>query len=171
MEDVMNQAPEEDIEAVTEEEDNIGNIKISVDVVSTIAGIAAGEIDGVANMYSSLAGEIAEKFGAKKNPAKGVKVEMKEDGVVIDLYIVVDYGVKIPEMAWEIQESVKSNVETMTGLEVEKVNIHVEGVSFVKEKERLIAQETMQAIEEEVEQLPLEEQELEELPEQGSEGL
>lgn len=170
MEDIINHMPEEEIQAAAEEEENIGNIKISVDVVSTIAGIAAGEIAGVANMYSSLAGEIAEKFGAKKSPSKGVKVEMKEDGVLIDLYIVVDYGVKIPEIAWEIQESVKNNVETMTGLEVEKVNIHVEGVSFVKEKERLLAQETMQVIEEEVQQ-PMEEKEIEELPEPGSEGL
>lgn len=115
------------------EVEEIGNIKICVDVVSTIAGIAASEIKGVAGMYSSFANGIAEKFGAKKNQTKGVKVEMGEDAVTIDLYIVVKYGIKIPELAWEIQENVKTNVETMTGLNVEKVNIHIEGVSFEKE--------------------------------------
>lgn len=72
-------------------------------------------------------------LGAKKNPSKGVKVDMNEKSVTIDLYIVVDYGVRIPELSWEIQESVKNNVETMTGLDVLKVNIHIEGVSFAKE--------------------------------------
>lgn len=114
-------------------EENVGNVKISVDVVSTIAGIATTELDGVAGMYSSFAGGIAEKLGAKKNPTKGVKVDMNGEEVGIDLYIVVDYGVRIPELAWEIQENVKNNVETMTGLAVDKVNIHIEGVSFAKE--------------------------------------
>ena len=115
------------------EEEPIGNVKISVDVVSTIAGIATSEIEGVAGMYGTFAGGIAEMLGAKKNPSKGVKVDMNEKSVTIDLYIVVDYGVRIPELSWEIQESVKNNVETMTGLDVLKVNIHIEGVSFAKE--------------------------------------
>lgn len=115
------------------EEEPIGNVKISVDVVSTIAGIATSEIAGVAGMSGTLAGGIAEMLGAKKNPSKGVKVDMNEKTVTIDLYIVVDYGVRIPELSWEIQESVKNSVETMTGLEVLKVNIHIEGVSFAKE--------------------------------------
>ena len=116
-------------------DEEIGNIKISVEVVSTIAGIAASEIKGVAGMYSTFAGGIAERFGAKKNQSKGVKVEMSETSVLIDLYLVVEYGVRIPELAWEIQDSVKNNVETMTGLEVSKVNIHIEGVSFAKAEE------------------------------------
>lgn len=120
------------------EEEPIGNIKISVDVVSTIAGIATMEVDGVAGMYGSFAGGIAEMFGAKKNPAKGVKVDMNDVAATIDLYIVVDYGVRIPEISWEIQENVKNNVETMTGLDVQKVNIHIEGVNFDKENEEAI---------------------------------
>ena len=119
---------------VEEEETEIGNIKISVDVVATIAGIAASQTKGVAGMYSSFAGGIAEMLGAKKNPSKGVKVDMSEDSVKIDLYIVVEYGVRVPELAWEIQEGVKNSVETMTGLGVDKVNIHIEGVSFASEE-------------------------------------
>ncbi|MCI5605142.1 MAG: Asp23/Gls24 family envelope stress response protein [Clostridia bacterium] len=131
--ETVSEEPNAETEVEIPEEESVGNIKISVDVVSTIAGIATAELEGVAGMYSSFAGGIAEKFGAKKNPSKGVKVEMTEDTVAIDLYIVVDYGVRIPELAWEIQENVKNNVETMTGLSVEKVNIHIEGVSFEKE--------------------------------------
>lgn len=86
----------------------------------------------------TFAGGIAEMFGAKKNPSKGVKVDMNETTATIDLYIVVDYGVRIPELSWEIQENVKNSVETMTGLDVQKVNIHIEGVSFEKEKEEKI---------------------------------
>jgi uncharacterized alkaline shock family protein YloU len=133
--------PQAEIETEAEEE-SVGNIKISVDVVSTIAGIATTELEGVAGMYSSFAGGIVEKLGAKKNSSKGVKVEMTESTVAIDLYIVVEYGVRIPELAWEIQENVKNNVETMTGLSVEKVNIHIEGVSFAKETAELASVET-----------------------------
>lgn len=126
----------EEIEAeVVNEEEGVGNIKIAPEVVTTIAGIATNEIEGVAGMYSTIAGGIAEILGAKKNQSKGVKVEITDKNVVIDLYIIVDYGVRIPELAWEIQENVKNSVETMTGLNVDKVNIHIEGVSFAKSKQ------------------------------------
>ena len=138
--DVTEDVIEETTEQTTPspEEEPVGNIKISVDVVSTIAGIATNEVEGVAGMYGTFAGGIAEMLGAKKNPSKGVKVEMTDTNATIDLYIVVDYGVRIPELSWEIQENVKNNVETMTGLEVLKVNIHIEGVSFEKENEEKI---------------------------------
>lgn len=128
----------EETAETTPEEETTGNIKISVDVVATIAGIATNEIEGVAGMYGTFAGGIAEMLGAKKNPSKGVKVDINETNATIDLYIVVDYGVRIPELAWEIQENVKNNVETMTGLDVTKVNIHIEGVSFEKENQEKI---------------------------------
>ncbi len=121
----------------TEAGEEIGNIKISVDVIATIAGMAAGEIEGVNGLHSSFAGGIAEMLGAKKSSGKGVKVELNDNTAAIDLYIVVDYGVRIPELAWEIQENVKNHVETMTGMNVEKVNIHIEGVSFPKETEEV----------------------------------
>ena len=144
-----------------EQEEGLGNIKIAVDVVATIAGIAASGIEGVASMYSSIAGGIAEMLGAKKNPSKGIKVDMKDNSVVIDIYIVVDYGVKIPELAWEIQETVKNSVETMTGLTAEKINIHIEGVSFAKEKAKeeeeaaaAAAEEAAAAKEADIEEIP-----------------
>lgn len=120
---------------VTENGEVSGNVKISDEVIATIAGIATEEIKGVAGMYGSFTEGIAEKLGAKKSFSKGVKVEMLENAVIIDLDVIVEYGAKIPDISWEIQENVKNNIETMTGLLVEKVNIHVEGVSFEKQKE------------------------------------
>lgn len=111
---------------------DIGNIKISEEVVSVIAGIATSEVQGVAGMSGTLAGGIAEILG-KKNMSKGVKVEMTEDSVTIDLHIIIAYGARVPEVAWEIQEKVKKAVEGMTGLVVEKVNIDIEGVYIEKE--------------------------------------
>ncbi len=115
------------------QDDTIGNIKISVEVVSKIASIAATEIPGVSCMRSTFVNEVAQKLGAKKSGTQGVKVEITEDMASIDLYLVVDYGVKIPELAWNVQEKVKESVEAMTGLTVTAVNIHIEGINFEKE--------------------------------------
>lgn len=123
-----------DVPTENPEEEKVGNVQISVDVVASVAGIAASEIEGVAGMNGSFAGGIAEIFAGKKNPSKGVKVEVTEDTAVIDLFIIVDFGVRIPELAWQLQEHVKNGVETMTGLNVKAVNVHVDGVSFEKEK-------------------------------------
>lgn len=140
---------------------NKGNVKISTEVVATIAGIAANEINGVSGMCGNIAGGIAELLGSKKSPAKGVKVEITEESAVIDLYIVVEYGIRIPDLAWELQENVKASVESMTGLSVNKVNIHVDGVSFEKEKKSKKDENS----------IVIEELDLEDYPEEGSEGL
>ncbi len=121
-------AAETEYETV-EDDEALGTITVAMEVVSTIASMAVEEIKGVRSTYTSFAGGIAERLGSKKN-TKGVKIEMKDSSVCADLYIIVDYGIKIPELAWEIQENVKSNIETMTGLTVEKVNIHIEGIYF-----------------------------------------
>jgi uncharacterized alkaline shock family protein YloU len=83
-------------------------------------------------MSGGIADSITGILG-KKNPAKGVKVEVGEKETAIDLYIVVDYGVRIPDVSWQIQENVKKAVETMTGLSVVEVNIHIQGVNLEKE--------------------------------------
>lgn len=126
---------------IAEEEEPIGNIKISVDVVTTIAGIAASEIEGVSCMYTSFVDGVAQRLGARRT-SKGVKVDMSGNSVGIDLYIVVEYGVKIPELAWTIQENVKNNVESMTGLSVSGVNIHIEGISFGSDAAETTASES-----------------------------
>ena len=93
----------EEIVEIPLENEKSDTVKISPDVVATIAGVATTEIKGVAGMFTSFAGGIAEKLGAKKSPTKGIKVEIKEKSVIIDLYIVVEFGIRIPELAWEIQ--------------------------------------------------------------------
>jgi len=110
-----------------------GQIKIADEVVGIIAGLAATEVKGVAGMSGGIAGGIAEILG-RKNLNKGVKVEVGEKEAAIDLYIIVEYGAKIPEVAWEIQENVKNAVETMTGLNVIEVNINIQGVNIEKEQ-------------------------------------
>ncbi len=112
-ENTMNNNVIEEVAEIPAQEETIGNIKIAVDVIATIAGIATMEIQGVASMCTSFAGGIAEILGTKKSPTRGVKVEMTEAGTTIDVYIVVDYGVRIPELAWEVQENVKNSVESM----------------------------------------------------------
>lgn len=121
-------AKESEISASTDE--TMGNIKISVDVVSKIASIAASEIEGVSGMYSSFVEGVAQRLGSKKNASQGVRVDIADNSAEIDLYLVVMYGVKIPELAWNVQEKVKQSVEEMTGLTVEAVNIHIESIDF-----------------------------------------
>ncbi|HHX22488.1 MAG: Asp23/Gls24 family envelope stress response protein [Tepidanaerobacteraceae bacterium] len=113
------------------EYDNLdkGSIKIADDVVGIIAGLAAIEVEGVAGMSGGIVGGIAEMLG-RKNLSKGVKVEVGEKEAVVDLYMIVNYGVRIPEVAWNVQENVKKAIENMTGLNVVEVNIHIQGVSF-----------------------------------------
>ena len=119
--------------AVTQQaSDNYEKVTFADEVIAIIAGLAATEIPGVAAMSGGIAGGIVEKLG-KKNLSKGVKVEVGEKETAIDLFIIVDYGVRIPEIAWNIQENVKKAVENMTGLNVIEVNIHIQGVNFEKE--------------------------------------
>jgi len=108
---------------------DLGTVKVTDEVVAIIAGIAAMEVPGVAGMSGGIAGEIVEMLG-RKNLSKGVKVEVGEKQAAIDLYIIIDYGCRIPDVAWDIQERVKKSVETMTGLNVVEVNIHIQGVNF-----------------------------------------
>ena len=109
-----------------------GTVKISDEVVASIASVATYEVAGVCSLTGGIAGGIVELLGGKKNAAKGIKVEITEGEVNIDIHILVAYGFRIPEVAWEIQEKVKEKVEDMTGLLVTKVNIHVDGLNIEK---------------------------------------
>lgn len=109
--------------------ENNANIKIADDVIAVIAGAAASEVPGVASMAGGFAGGISEVFSGKKNFAKGIKVEAGEKETKIDVNIIVEYGVRIPDVAFEIQNRVKKAVEGMTGLKVLDVNVHVQGVN------------------------------------------
>ncbi len=111
----------------------LGVVRIADEVVSIIAGLAAADIKGVSSMSGGIGGGIAEVLG-RRNMSKGVKVEVGTEEAKIDIYIVVEYGERIPDVSWNIQESVKKAVETMTGLKVTHVNIHVQGINFPEEE-------------------------------------
>lgn len=112
--------------------ENMGIVKISDEVVSVIAGLAAAEIKGIVGMSAGLAGGITQIFSSKKNLSKGVKVTVGEESATIDLVVVVEYGVKIPEVAAAVQDSVKRSVESMTGLVVSAVNVYVQSIVLPK---------------------------------------
>jgi uncharacterized alkaline shock family protein YloU len=117
------------IENTVEISDNSGeSIQIADDVVAIIAGKAVSEVSGVAGMAGGFAGGISEVLSGKKILSKGIKVDVKEKETTIDVSIIVEYGVRIPDVAFEIQNRVKKAVETMTGLNVSGVNVHVQGV-------------------------------------------
>lgn len=111
---------------------NVGIVKISDEVVSVIAGLAAAEIKGIVGMNTGLTGGITQILSGKKNPSKGVKVSVGEESATIELAVVVEYGTRIPEVASAVQENVKRTVETMTGLNVSAVNIYVQSIVVPK---------------------------------------
>ena len=114
-------------------ETGLGTIRVADEVVSIIAGLATTEVEGIAGMSGGLSCCIAEILGLK-NFSKGVKVEVGEKEASVDLYIIVKYGIRIPEVALAAQENVKRAIEAMTGLTVVEVNVHVQGVGFPEEE-------------------------------------
>lgn len=143
-EEMINEiVPDTDVQASesVSEEISLGDnnaIKIADDVVAVIAGVAVSEISGVANMAGGFAGGISEVLSGKKNLAKGIKVDiLNEKETKIDVNIIVEYGTRIPNVAYEIQTKVKKAVETMTGLKVLEVNVHVQGVNINNENKNV----------------------------------
>ncbi|WP_418747376.1 Asp23/Gls24 family envelope stress response protein [Frisingicoccus sp.] len=110
----------------------IGEVQIADEVVAIIAGLAATEVKGVASMYGNITNELVAKLGMK-NLSKGVKIEVSDSKVSVDLAINLEYGYNIPEVTGAVQDRVKNAIETMTGLSVEDVNIRVAGVNLEDE--------------------------------------
>lgn len=115
--------------------ENGGTIRYANEVIAIIAGVAASEVDGIAGMATS--GGIS--LGRKSGMTRGIKVEVAGEDVGVEIYIVVEYGSPIQKVASEVQENVRKAIETMTGLHVVKVDVHVQGVSFEKENNSLIS--------------------------------
>ncbi|MCL6590980.1 MAG: Asp23/Gls24 family envelope stress response protein [Firmicutes bacterium] len=109
-----------------------GSVRIANEVIRIIAGLAASEVKGVVGMSGGIVDGFAELL-KRKNLAKGVKVEAGERQAIVDLFIVIEYGAKIPDTAFQVQENVKRAIESMTGLEVIEVNVHIQGVEFKSE--------------------------------------
>ncbi|SHI69644.1 Uncharacterized conserved protein YloU, alkaline shock protein (Asp23) family [Dethiosulfatibacter aminovorans DSM 17477] len=112
---------------------NDGQVKISDEVISIIASIAASEIEGVNSAASGFVDGLSSLF-TKKSYTKGIKVELKDNDAVIDMTITIDYGFKIHDVAEQVQSKVKREVENMTGLNVTKVNVIVQNVVIPKEE-------------------------------------
>ncbi|MFC0299332.1 Asp23/Gls24 family envelope stress response protein [Virgibacillus soli] len=107
----------------------LGKVEIAPEVIEVIAGIAASEIDGLASMRGNFATGVVERFG-KKSHSKGVKVELTENAILIDLYVVLKFGFSIPEVAQKLQTNIRQAIKNMTALEIAEINIHVVGVQM-----------------------------------------
>ncbi len=113
----------------------VGSITYANEVIAIIAGMAANEVEGVTS--TAATGSIADLFGRSKPVTRGVKVEVGTEEASVDLVLTIEYGKPIQKVCIEVQEGVRKAIETMTGLHVLKVDVHVVGVSFERE-----AQET-----------------------------
>lgn len=118
---------------VLKEDDSIGTVKIADDVVAMIASLATTEIEGVSAMAGNITNELMSKVGMK-NLTKGVKVDVQEGNVTVDLAVTMEYGYNIPATCQKVQQKVKTAIENMTGLHCEDVNIRIAGVNMKKDK-------------------------------------
>lgn len=134
----------QEVKTVVKEQDNkntyqiqadssVGEVQIADEVVATIAGLAATEIEGVAAMSGNITNELVSKLGMK-NLSRGVKIEVNSDSVSVDLVLTLEYGYSIPDTSRLVQEKVKSAIENMTGLTVSDVNIRISGVNMDRNK-------------------------------------
>lgn len=138
---------------VETDNDPSNSITYANEVVAIIAGVAAGEVEGIAGMCNVSGGIL----GRNKNITKGVKVEVGTEEVSCDLYVIIEYGRPIQKVAQEAQEGVRKAIEAMTGLHVVRVDVHVQGVSFEKENNAITAGAQNAKIEENEEVVHLEE--------------
>ncbi len=118
-------------------ENDMGKISIADDVVATIAGLAATEVEGVASMTGTWSGEIVERLG-RKNYGKGIKVAVEDDFTTIEVFLSIEYGYAIPAVANNVQKEIKMAVETMTGLKVSSVMVNIVAVVMKREESKSI---------------------------------
>jgi len=119
-----------------------GRVEIAPEVIEVIAGIAASEVDGVAGMRGNFATGVVERLG-KKNHGKGVKVELAETGIKVDVYCLMKFGVSIPTVAGKIQDNIRQALINMTALDAEEVNIHIVGIQFENQKNEIEIEQEM----------------------------
>ena len=119
----------EDRKVYSIKEDKLGEVNIADEVVTIIAGLAATEVDGVSSMAGNITNELVSKLGMK-NLAKGVKVDVLDNCVTVDVAINIEYGYAIPDISEKVQDRIKSAIETMTGLEVNAVNVKIVSVDM-----------------------------------------
>ncbi|WP_174613767.1 Asp23/Gls24 family envelope stress response protein [Virgibacillus ihumii] len=113
---------------------SLGKVEIAPEVIEVITGIAASEVEGLSSMRGNFATGVVERFG-KKSHSKGVKVELTDDGILIDLFVVLNFGVSIPQVAQKVQDNIRQTLKNMTALEINEINIHVVGIQMDDETE------------------------------------
>lgn len=111
---------------------DLGKVEIAQEVIEIITGIAASEVKGVFSMRGTFATDVVERFG-KKSHSKGVKVELTESGILIDLYVVLHFGYSIPQIAEQLQTNIRQTLRNMTALEIDEINVHVVGIQMEQE--------------------------------------
>ena len=127
---------------MNQEYNGLGKVEIAPEVIEVIASITASEVEGVAQMRSNFATGVVEKFG-KKMHNKGIKVDLSEEGIKVEVYCVMNFGVSIPQVAQQIQDNIRQTLINMTGLVTEEVNIHIVGVQFESTKQESELQQEM----------------------------
>lgn len=113
-------------------DNQLGKVAIAPEVIEIIAGLAASEVAGIASMRGNFASDVVERFG-KKSHSKGVKVEISETAIQIDMFIVVQHGMSIPQTAQQLQTNIRQSLQNMTALEVDEINVHVVGIQMESE--------------------------------------
>lgn len=111
------------------EDTSLGRVEIAPEVIEVIAGIAAAEVDGLYAMRGNFTSGVVERFG-KKSHSKGVKVELTDNGILIDLFVVLNFGTSIPEVAQNLQSNIRQTLKNMTALEIDEINVHVVGIQM-----------------------------------------
>jgi uncharacterized alkaline shock family protein YloU len=111
------------------DDDSLGRVEIAPEVIEVIAGIAAAEVDGLYAMRGTFASGVAERLG-KQTHNKGVRVELTDDGITIDVYCILNYGSSIPKVAENLQSTIRQSLKTMTQLDIAEINIHVVGINM-----------------------------------------
>ncbi|OHX48774.1 Asp23/Gls24 family envelope stress response protein [Cytobacillus oceanisediminis] len=133
---------ENNILEMSPENSGLGKVEIAPEVIEVIAGIAASEVEGVAQMRGNFATGVVERLG-KKNHGKGVKVELTEEGIKVDVYCLMKFGVSIPSVAQKIQDNIRQALLNMTALDAQEVNIHVVGIMFENQKQEVEYEQEM----------------------------
>lgn len=126
---------ENNILEMSQGQTGLGKVEIAPEVIEVIAGIAASEVEGVSQMRGNFASGVVERLG-KKNHGKGVKVELTEEGIKVDVYCMMKFGVSIPTVAQKVQDNIRQALLNMTALEAEEVNIHIVGIQFENPKQQ-----------------------------------
>lgn len=133
---------EHNILEMSQTQTELGKVEIAPEVIEVIAGIAASEVEGVSQMRGNFATGVVERLG-KKNHGKGVKVELTEEGIKVDIYCLMKFGVSIPTVAQKVQDNIRQALLNMTALEAEEVNIHIVGIQFDTQKQEVEIEQEM----------------------------